>query len=291
MKTTGNGIFWVKILVSYELMEQSISFFDGENNMLESTFLHEFRLAGGARITENLILFHKPLQVYNLASDETTYFDSVNDMFAFVAGSRTVRDIISEAKPDDIFRLVLNGGRGSGSDNWTGKFSHASGGNGKDNTRSDFPARVNGIVKIKNAGEALRMFRQLHVTDDYESAITVDENGYVTQYVHGNATSVGIWGRKGEMVYHNHPSFNGAKGGNFSDGDLLSTATSAERGIVASAKEGDYRFEKGTHFDTAGFVKAVRNATLKGKDYSDAADKWLRRNQRKYGYRYSFTKA
>lgn len=75
--------------------------------MLESTFLHEFRLSGGARLTESLILFRKPLQAYNLASDETTYFDSVNDMFAFVAGSRTVRDIISEAKPDDMTRPDL----------------------------------------------------------------------------------------------------------------------------------------------------------------------------------------
>lgn len=247
---------------------------------------------GGARLTDSLILFRKPLQAYDLDSDETTYFDTLADLFAHVVGNQTVKDIISAAKPEDIFKLQLDGGRGSGSDNWTGKFSHASqSGNGRDKTKSDFPARVNGIIDVKNEAEALKAFRQLHVADDYESAVTVDENGYVTQYVHGNSTSVGIWGRKGEIVYHNHPSFGGEKGGNFSDMDLISTAASAERGIVASAKEGDYKFVKGTHFKAAEFTKAVKTATLKGKDYSDAVDKWLKRNQKRYGYKYSFTKA
>lgn len=243
---------------------------------------------GGARLTESLILFRKPLQAYNLASDETTYFDSVNDMFAFVAGSRTVRDIISEAKPDDIFRLVLNGGRGSGADSGREfKFDHAKGGKGGEIAyKSDFPARANTAIKSKNVDEALKVFRQMHANDDYESAFAVDANGYVTHYTHGGKTSVMIPSNPGDMIYHNHPS-----GGNFSDTDLINTATSKERGIIASGRYGDYKFEKGTHFNAAGFVKAVRNATLKGKDYSDAADKWLRRNQRKYGYRYSFTKA
>lgn len=60
---------------------------------------------------------------------------------------------------------------------------------------------------------------------------------------------------------------------------------------MASAKEGDYKFVKGTHFKAAEFTNAVKTATLKGKDYSDAVDKWLKRNQKRYGYKYSFTKA
>ena len=66
---------------------------------------------------------------------------------------------------------------------------------------------------------------------------------------------------------------------------------SAERGIVASGREGDYIFVKTHKFNATGFTKAVKNATLRGKDYTDAADRWLKANQKKYGYKYSFKKA
>ncbi len=124
------------------------------------------------------------------------------------------------------------------------------------------------------------------MNDDYESAFSVDENGYVTKYVHGNAHSVRISGNKGDMIYHNHPG-----GGNFSDADLISTSLSHEKGIVASGTHGDYILTKGTHFKANDFVRAVRTAKLKGKDYDDAASKWLKRNAKKYGYTYQFKKA
>lgn len=259
--------------------------------MLESTFLHEFRLAGGARLTDSLILFRKPLQAYNLDSDETTYFDSLSDLFAHVVGERTIKDIIGAAKPDDIFRLQLDGGRGSGSDDGQEfKFNHAKDRKGKGDEDTNytpaFPAQPNARIKVKNVDEALKVFRQMHANDEYESAFAVDANGYVTHYSHGGKSSVSISSNPGDMIYHNHPS-----GGNFSDLDLINTSLSKERGIVASGKYGDYKFEKGTHFKAAEFVKAIKHATLKGKNYSDAADKWLKRNQKRYGYKYSFAKA
>lgn len=88
------------------------------------------------------------------------------------------------------------------------------------------------------------------------------------------------------MLYHNHPS-----GGNFSKEDLVSTSLSDEKGVVASGKHGDYMLTKGTHFKANAFVKAVESAKLKGKDYDDAVDKWLKRNAKKYGYTYQFKKA
>lgn len=215
-------------------------------------------------------------------------------MFAFAVGSRTVKDIIDAAKPDDIFKLVLNGGRGSGSDrNWSGKFGHANegSGNGEDKTWHDFPARMNsakrdGATRFRSEDEALRQFRAKHANDDYESLVSVDKDGYVTHYVHGNTHSVQVAMNAGDIVYHNHPS-----GGNFSDMDLINTAATSARGIVASGSRGDYKFTKTNHFKAADFTKAVRNATLKGKDHNDAVDKWLTRNQKRYGYKYSFTKA
>ena len=201
-------------------------------------------------------------------------------------GGKTIAEIIRDANPDDFFMLHLDGGRGSDSDSWTGSFGHANDGPGNRTDKQDFPARMNTKVKQKNVDEALRQFNLTHANDDKESAVTVDENGFITQYVHGMEHSVMIGGRKGEMVYHNHPN-----GSNFSDADLISTATGAAKGIVASGKNGFYSFQKGQHFKAAEFVKAVRNAKLKGKDYNDAVHKWLTRNKKKYGYVYSRVKA
>ena len=167
------------------------------------------------------------------------------------------------------------------------KFGHAGGG-GNGTTTPDLPARMNTKVDIrnKNPEAVLDAFRKLHANDNYESAVTVDENGYVTQYVHGGATSVNIMGRKGEMVYHNHPS-----GGAFSDSDLISTAQSPEKGIVASGKNGDYIFIKSRGFDGPKFVAAIKKAQMYGTSYDDAVDRWLSNNQRRYGYKYVFKKA
>lgn len=182
-------------------------------------------------------------------------------------------------------------GRGSskaGEGNNTYKFSDGgnNGSSAKD-TVADFPARLNVRVKTKNPDEVLKQFRNLHALDkSQEHGLTVDENGYVTQYVHGGANAVAIIGRKGEMVYHNHPN-----GSAFSKSDMLSTASSAEKGLVASGKNGDYILTKTQNFKAKKFMNAIKNAKLSGKSYDDAVDKWLKANQKKYGYKYKFIKA
>ena len=55
---------------------------------------------------------------------------------------------------------------------------------------------MNGIIKAKNEKEALNQFRTKHVGSGREHGVTVDENGFVTSYVHGGETSVAIYGRK-----------------------------------------------------------------------------------------------
>lgn len=59
------------------------------------------------------------------------------------------------------------------------------------------------------------------------------------------------------------------------------------RGIVATSTKAQYIFEKGTHFKANSFIKAVKNANMKGKSYDDAVDKWLSKNARKFGYKYT----
>lgn len=88
----------------------------------------------------------------------------------------------------------------------------------------------------------------------------------------------------------------------FSKEDVINTAMGTRRGIVAvSTKEGrgeesakyagTYSFVKGGHFNASAFIKGVNSAKLSGKDYNDAVSRWLKANQKKYGYTYSFTKA
>lgn len=260
--------------------------------MLIDAFKHEFKQRNGVMLTDSIALFRKPLELYDMANDKTIAVfkgGNLDTVFAFNINDQTVKKIIEGW--DTMPVMVLDGGRGGGSGigDWSGKFGHAERGRGNGNDKADLPVRMNVKLGIERSPEdMLKAFRDAHVNDSYESGVAVDEYGFVTRYVHGSATSVGIYGRKGEMVYHNHP---GEKGGNFSDSDLLSTAMSAEKGIVASGKEGDYVFVKTHKFNATGFTKAVKNATLRGKDYTDAADRWLKANQKKYGYKYSFNKA
>ena len=102
-----------------------------------------------------------------------------------------------------------------------------------------------------------------------------------------------------EIAIHNHPALGWP---NFSKEDVINTALGTRRGIVAvSTKEGrneitakyagTYTFVKGGHFDVNGFVKGVNTAKLAGKDYNDAVNRWLKANQKKYGYTYTYKKA
>lgn len=82
-------------------------------------------------------------------------------------------------------------------------------------------------------------------------------------------------------------------GGHFSDAALLSTAMDRRsKGIIASPKGKSYvyKFEKGTHFKANDFAKAVKSAKMKGSSYDNAVDAWLRKNAKKYGYKYSKVK-
>ena len=252
-------------------------------------FKAEFKQLNGVPFGQTYVLFRKPLELMNLNTGETVQFEDLDEALRYEIEGSTLEKHI-EGWTQIEFRL--DGGRGGGSglgNDKTFKFGHASGGGaGNGKAEKKLPVELNIKVPINNKSPeaVLEAFRELHVKDKIEYGATVDEYGFVTRYVQGDATSVGIWGGKGEMVYHNHPS-----GGAFSDSDLLSVSMTPAKGIVASGKNGDYIFVKGGHFKAQAFMKAVKNATLKGKDYSDAADKWLTKNQKKYGYKYVFKKA
>lgn len=252
-------------------------------------FKRDFKRLNGVYATDKVVLLHKPLELYSLATGKTiATFKDLDEALAYKLDGKTLEQRIADWTEITFKR---DGGRGSTSGMSTFSFGHASGGggSGRGNGTLELPARMNVRLGVNHTPEdTLRAFREVHVNDGYESGVAVDEYGFVTRYVHGDATSVAITGRAGEMVYHNHP---GKIGGNFSDSDLISTSMSAERGIVASGREGDYKFVKTHKFNASGFIKAVKSARMKGTDYNNAAHRWLKANQEKYGYTYSFTKA
>lgn len=265
------------------------------------TFKHEFKQLNSVMLTNNIILFRRPLELYDMARDITlaTFKGrNVDAVLTFEIGGKTVQQIIESWA--NVPTIALTGGRGgdSGMNNYNQKWPSA-GDKGPDHTTSDYPARMNVKAGVNRTyTDMLKAFADTHANDDIEHGITIDAQGFTTRYRHGDDGSVGIWGSKGEIVVHNHPA-----GGwpIFSKEDMLSVASSGERGIVAvsgnkgrsteTAKyAGTYSFIKGTHFNATAFTKAINNAVIKGKDYNDAVNKWLKANQKKYGYKYSYSK-
>ena len=245
-------------------------------------------------ITEKVLLYKKPFNITNEETGESVNFKTLDEALEYKIGNETVREII--LKIEKPYIPPLEGGRGASSgsgDNKTFKFSHANDkGGGNRSDEALLPARANTKIKAKTLDGALAEFKRNHLLAKREFAYEVDDNGYVHQYIKGEKHSVAIGanakvgkGRK-TMIIHNHPS-----GGAFSDADLLSVAAQGRaKGIIASGKKHDYKFEKGSHFKAQAFSKAVKNAKMKGKDYDDAVDKWLKANAKKYGYKYSRTK-
>lgn len=245
------------------------------------------------QITENIALCKKPFCVWDKETGESVNYKTVDAMLEHKIGDETVREIIE--KMEKPYELTLEGGRGAGSGSGGGtfKFNHASGGGGGNGDEASLPpAYANVKIKDKSLEGALAEFKKNHLLANREFSYSVDEQGFVTGYEKGAAHSVAVpyHGKQGRgrtnMVIHNHPS-----GGAFSDADLLNTAADRRvKGIIASGKSHDYKFEKGTHFNAQAFSKAVKSAKMQGKDYDDAVDKWLKKNQKTYGYKYSRTK-
>ena len=250
-------------------------------------FRYAFKRLNGFYLKPHIILFRKPLELWNDITGESIEFNSLDDVLNYVIDGESVRAIIE--RTDTLHIPSLDGGRGAGDGTQsTFKFGHASG-NGADKSKQLLPAQANIKIKSKTPEGAMKEFREKHGASDHEWAYEIDDNGYVHQYVEGNKSSVSIGSRakvgKGQktMILHNHPS-----GGHFSDSDLISTAMDGRsKGIVASSSKANYIFEKGTHFKATQFVKAVKNASMKGTSYDDAVDKCLSKNSKKYGYKYT----
>ena len=250
-------------------------------------FRYAFKRLNGFYLKEHIILFRKPLELWNEVTGESITFKTLDDVLEYELDGEKVKSIIE--RTDTLYIPPLNGGRGAGDGTQKSfKFGSAGGGDGTPDKQL-LPAQANVRIKSKTMSGAMKEFREKHGASNHEWAYEIDDNGYVHQYVEGKAHSVAIGSRgkvgKGQrtMILHNHPS-----GGHFSDADLISTSMDARsKGIVATSTKAQYIFEKGTHFKANSFIKAVKNANMKGKSYDDAVDKWLSKNARKFGYKYT----
>ncbi|MCD8371785.1 MAG: hypothetical protein LUD27_00595 [Clostridia bacterium] len=267
-----------------------------------NTFRREFKHCGGVMLTSSVCMFRRPLELYDREKKETLAqfkYKDYESAFAFDLGGKTVGETIASWEHMPI--VTLNGGRGGDS----GSFSEAwklEGGRGGANlpSKADFPARMNvktGAVS-NSYDKMLSAFIQTHAADETEHGITVDEYGFTTRYMHGDKGSVSISGSVGEIIVHNHP-FDGWP--NFSKDDIAVITNSAAKGVVAVSSTtgrsadtakyaGTYSFVKTAKFNANGFLKALDTAHISGKDYNDAVSKWLKANQKKYGYIYTYTK-
>ena len=253
---------------------------------------------GGVLLNSSVILFRKPLELWDMDTGKTIAEFKGNDVevvLDYELDGKTIRSIIEGWKHIPVIALHKRGGdSGMG---YTHRGIPKGGMGGSGFSSKDLPARFNGTFGNETGfDKALAAFRSAHAGSDTEHGITVDARGFVTQYIHGTAGEVMIAGGNGEFVLHNHPK-NGWP--TFSGGDLISTSLSPEQGIVASSTKagrdadtakyaGDYIFTKTPHFNASAFVKGVKNAYLKGNDYNDAVHKWLTAHQKKYGYVYTY---
>lgn len=235
------------------------------------------------RISDDLIIFND-FELYSLKTNESKNYKSLDDL---LNDNPDVKDIIENAA---YFALRFDGGRGSGSgnDKMGGGFNHASERGSRGGGLELLNAELNyGTAPGNSIRAVLGRFKDKYGKADHEYGAAVDELGYVHKLREGGRSSVGISGNKGETIIHNHPS-----GGNFSDTDLITMASTDAKGIIATSSnskiKSTYHIRKNENFKPKAFIKAVRNAKWPVEyDYSKGADWWLKKNQRAFGYKYS----
>lgn len=238
------------------------------------------------RLNDDYILFND-LELYSFSKKSSVQFKRIKDIYGFKINNKTIEEMISET---ESFLLTYDGGRGSNSSGpMGGGFNHASDGNrGKSNEPGEmkYPAELNVGGKNRSYEKTLALFKKKYGDADVEYGVTVDDQGFVHKHIKGTSTSVAIGGNQGQMVIHNHPG-----GGNFSDSDLISVASSREKGIVATSNKRTYSLTKTNKFKSKEFIKAVKKAKWPTQyDYDKGADWWLRRNAKEYGYVYTARK-
>ena len=157
-------------------------------------FKREFKRLSGIYASDKVVLFRKPLELYNLATGETiATFDSLDEALAFEIDGKTLEQRVS-AWTEIVFP-VEHGGRGSSSGmGFDGGWPSAGGGGGADETEADLPARMNTKVGVHRTYEDMvRAFAEAHANSDIEHGVVVSElYGKVIENVQKALISAGL---------------------------------------------------------------------------------------------------
>ena len=236
-------------------------------------------------LNDEYIIFNN-YELYNEKSHKSTYNNNLEELLNNKIGKNTVRELIENKKE---FTLRYNGGRGVISNLLKGTMTFGSSKGRMAKSEKLLNAELNLNTSKGNSVQAvMKRFLSKYGNANREYAVAIDENGYVQQHLKGGAHSVGIQGDKGQIIIHNHPS-----GSNFSKKDLENIASTKAKGIIATSSnsktKGTYTLIKNENFDAIGFKKGLDKATWDRKlGYNKGASQWLKKNQKKYGYKYTF---
>ena len=237
------------------------------------------------RISKDLIIF-KDYELYSFEKDKGIKYKTIDGL---CEKNPEVAKIIEETEK---FYYEYGGGRGSSSNSSElgGGFDHADlRGRGSSGGEMLQNAELNlDTAKGNSYEDVLKRFQAKYSNADHEYGIEIDEDGFVHQHIEGGKHAVAISAGKNNTIIHNHPS-----GSNFSDLDLINTASGNAKGIVATSsskntRNSTYKFIKNNNFKAKEFIKAIKKAQWpKNLGYNKGADWWLKKNQKTYGYKYS----
>lgn len=170
-------------------------------------FKRDFKRLNGIYATDKVVLLRNPLELYSLSTGKTiATFESLEEALVYKIDDKTLEQRV--AGWTEITFPVERGGRGSSSGmGFSGDWPSAGGGNGKDETSADFPARMNVKIGVNRTYEDMvKAFIAQHGSAEIEHGVVVDAQGFATKYLHGNAGSIsGLTGDGNEIAIHNHP--------------------------------------------------------------------------------------
>lgn len=240
-------------------------------------------------VTDDVILFNNPLHVWDARTEETFKYKNLDDALEHVVDGKKIIEYVNEW--DGSLKLHGSGGSGSKSGK---KFNPFDGAGKPSHTVDLLPASMNTATfrksPIRSDEDAIKAFSNRHRNSPVEYTTTVDKMGYASHYGVGQKGSViprNI--TKGSTVIHNHPKQGDGKDyNNFSGQDIKFLAGSKANRLIAVGQQGDYSITKGAKFKGNDLVKALKRG-VHGKTYDGAMGDFLEKNQKKYGYSYSFT--
>ncbi|HEL2057751.1 TPA: hypothetical protein TY768_000919 [Streptococcus suis] len=233
-----------------------------------------FRYVSSIELKDEILF--DDLELYNKVTGESTWYQSIDDVEDDERIMEQVREI----------EFILGGGRGASVKN--GKTLGFSSAAVRSKSTPIFPASLNNQGRFASVEGVIQNFIKKHGAAKREYSAAIDEQGFAHNYIKGGKSNVSVAPINGKFTaIHNHPS-----GGNFSSTDLHTFASVKNMSsLVATNDSKAYRITKTKRFDAKGFEKAMSRARWAGEDtesYNKGADRWLKRNAKRFGYVYSY---